>query len=125
MRIRKIRYIVHPNDVNNKFFHRNDSHEFKEIVAHIETDHNQQIIEQIHDRLTVRLKNKGYVRYTVHPDDAFLLGLEVGEELGEIRVLFDEDEKDGKAFIAQVNKFATVPDDTISSNVYGEIKINR
>lgn len=125
MRLHKIRYIVHPDDQNHPFFSNRASDEFQEIVAQIEMENNRESIEQIHDRLTVRLKNKGYVRYIVHPDDEVNLCLDVDKKFQEIRILFDENEADQKPYISQVNNYATVPDDSISSSVYGEIEIKR
>lgn len=124
MRVQKIRYIVHPDDRNDPFFYKTTSDKFQEIVAHIDVEGNRQTIEQINDRLTVGMRNKGYIRYVVHPEDESNLYVNVDRKFEEIRVLFNEDEEK-ETYISQVNNYATVPDDAISSSVYAKIEIKR
>jgi hypothetical protein len=52
------------------------------------------------------------VRYVVHPDDVFLLGLEVGEGLEEIKVVYDVSNK-ANPFITQVADRLTIADHVV------------
>ncbi len=125
MDIECIRYIVHPDDKNHIFFNNSNSNEFQEIVAHIDKSGSKKEILQIHDRLTIPLKNTGYIRYIVHPEDEVKQDICLNNDFPEIRILFDENEEDKKPFIAQVNGSATVPDSYVNTNVYAEIKTIR
>ena len=52
------------------------------------------------------------VRYVVHPDDVFLLGLEVGEGLEEIKVIYDVSDR-SHPFITQVADRLTIADHVV------------
>jgi len=105
----RIRYIVHPDD---KRFLVNKVRNGQELSSMFVYFNQEEGISQIHNVLTIPLKQTAYIRYIIHPEDrkeAEYSG-EWEERYEEIRVLFDEYE--GKTVIAQVDNRGTAYDET-------------
>lgn len=99
----RLRYVIHPDD--EKLLNKTGSYEeYESIYVYLDEDEG---IAQIHNVLTIPLKQEAYVRYIVHPEDQqkAQFAKDWDERHAELRVLLDE--HNGKTVITQVNNKAT------------------
>ena len=99
----RLRYVIHPDD--EKLLNKTGSYEeYESIYVYLDEDEG---IAQIHNVLTIPLKQTACVRYIVHPEDQDTAEFSKAwnDRYSELRVVLDEDE--GKTVITQVNNKGT------------------